>query len=196
MIAFVEGVVVSLRDSGAVIAVGGVGLDVACPKTTLDGLKVGQVARLETYLLVREDGIALYGFRDADSLEMFKLLITVSGVGPRLALAALSGFTPEWLAKGILGDDIAMLSSVSGIGKKTAERIVLELQNRIPPHLRGAAAKASLKGENPGFRDALEALVALGYRESQVRSAIQALLEADPDASAQELIRKGLTRLR
>lgn len=196
MIAFVEGLVAATRESSVIVAVGGVGLEINAPKPTLDACVPGKPVRLETFLLVREDALALYGFHDADHLEMFKLLITVSGVGPRTALAALSGFTPGWLAKGILSDDTAMLSSVSGVGKKTAERIILELQNRIPPHLRGAVATARIKGDNPAFRDAVEALVALGYREGQVRSAIQTLLEADPDSSAQDLIRKGLTKLR
>jgi holliday junction DNA helicase RuvA len=197
MIAFVEGIVAAQRDSSVVISVGGVGLEVFAPRSTLERCTPGQVVKLETYLLVREDALALYGFADTDSLEIFKLLLVVSGVGPRLALAALSQLTPSLIARAILEEDVGTLSGVSGIGKKTAERIALDLRNRVPEHLKVGPTKSGKKsGENPAFRDAVEALVALGYREAQVRTAILGLLEKDPDATAENLIRQSLSKLR
>ena len=197
MIAFVEGVVAAIRDSSVVVAVGGVGLEVNAPKTALERCTPGQMVRLETYLLVREDALALYGFADVESLELFKLLLTVSGVGPRSALGLLSSLPVEWLVRAILDEDTTTLSSAPGIGKKTAERIALELGNRIPPSLRSGAVSTKPKaGQNPALRDAVEALVALGYREGQVRSAVMGLLEADPNATAETLIRKGLSKLK
>ena len=197
MIAFVEGVVAAVRDASVVVSVGGVGLEVNAPRSALERCTPGQVVRLETYLLVREDALALYGFADAESLELFKLLLTVSGIGPRLAVAMLSALPTEWVVRAILEEDVTTLSSAPGVGKKTAERIALELSNRIPAGLKAGAVSVKPKsGQNPALRDAVEALVALGYREGNVRSAVMGLLEADPEATAETLIRKGLSKLK
>ncbi len=194
MIAFVEGPVVALRDTSAVLAVAGVGLEVFAPRATLDVLTIGKSARLETFLLVREDVLALYGFLDVPSLELFKLLLTVSGIGPRLALAALSAFSPEGIGGAILAGDVAFLSSTPGIGKKTAERIVLELQSKLPDSIKHS--NPSKTKETSALRDALEALMALGYREAQVRGVLQKILEQETSASTETLIRKALAKLK
>jgi holliday junction DNA helicase RuvA len=197
MIAFVEGLVVAVRDSSAVIAVGGVGLEVSCPRPSLERCKVGQPMRLETSLIVREDGWSLYGFHESDALDVFKLLIGVSGVGPRTALAALSTYNPNVLASAIMKEDAKLLASVSGVGKKTAERIILELSNKLPAHLAvGKGAPRPAPSENEAFRDAVEALIALGYRDAQVRTVVANLLESGADSSAEGLIRKALAKLR
>jgi holliday junction DNA helicase RuvA len=197
MIAFVEGLVVVVKDSSVVIAVGGVGLEVSCPRPSLERCKVGQPMRLETSLIVREDGWSLYGFHETDALDVFKLLIGVSGVGPRTALAALSTYNPNVLASAIIKEDDKLLASVSGVGKKTAERIILELGNKLPAHLAvGKGAPRPAPSENEAFRDAVEALIALGYRDAQVRTVVANLLETGADSSAEGLIRKALSKLR
>jgi holliday junction DNA helicase RuvA len=198
MIAFLEGLVSITRETSAVISVGGVGLEVFCPRSTLERCTVGKPIRLETYLLVREDALSLFGFADADSLEVFKLLLLVSGVGPKLALAALSTYSSSVLVGAVLSEDDKLLSSISGVGKKTAERIVLELKNRVPAHLSVTqkGQKTPAISDAGAYRDAVEALVALGYREAQVRGAVSNLLEAEPDSSAENLIRKALAKLR
>ena len=197
MIAFVEGLVVAVKDSSAIIAIGGIGLEISCPRPSLERCKVGQLVRLETSLIVREDGWSLYGFHEADALEIFKLLMTVSGVGPRIALAALSTYNPNVLASAIMKEDAKLLASVSGVGKKTAERLILELSSKLPAHLAvGKGAPRPAPSENEAFRDAVEALISLGYRDAQVRTVVANLLESGVDDTAEGLIRKALSKLR
>ncbi len=197
MIAFVEGLVVAVKDSSAIIAIGGFGLEISCPRPSLERCKVGQPVRLETSLIVREDGWSLYGFHEADALEIFKLLMTVSGVGPRIALAALSTYNPNVLASAIMKEDAKLLASVSGVGKKTAERLILELSSKLPAHLAvGKGTPRPAPSENEAFRDAVEALISLGYRDAQVRTVVANLLESGVDDTAEGLIRKALSKLR
>lgn len=200
MIAYLSGVVREVREGSAVVVAGGVGYEVQCPASTLGRLKVGEVAELSTRFVVREDAQLLFGFSDADSLKLFDLLTGVSGVGPKLGLALLSAMPPSAVAQGLLSGDVKLLSSVSGVGKKTAERLVLELQNKVPEHL-AAGATASGGGraarvDSTAGRDAVDALLALGFREAQVRAAVSELLAADPAQTADALIRKSLGKLR
>ena len=198
MIAFLSGLVRDLRENSVVLLVAGVGYELLCPASTLGRLTLDAPAELHTRLVVREDSMTLFGFLDTDSLRLFDLLTAVSGVGPKLALALLSAMAPSALAQGLLSGDTALLSSVSGVGKKTAERLVLELQNKVPEHLaagpvgkgRGAAVVST------AGRDAVDALLALGFRDVQVRSVVAELLSADPTLSADALIRRGLGKLR
>ncbi|WP_425146947.1 Holliday junction branch migration protein RuvA [Deinococcus sp.] len=197
MIAFLSGTVHDLRENSVVLLVAGVGYELLCPASTLGRLTSGAPAELHTRLIVREDSMTLYGFLETDSLRLFDLLTGVSGVGPKLGLALLSAMPPSALAQGLLSGDTALLSSVSGVGKKTAERLVLELQNKVPEHLAagvkagGAAAVASTAG-----RDAVDALLALGFRDAQVRAAVAELLSQDGTLSADALIRRALGKLR
>ena len=199
MIAFLSGLVRDLRENSAVLLVSGVGYELLCPASTLGRLTLGTPAELHTRLVVREDSMTLFGFLDTDSLRLFDLLTGVSGIGPKLALALLSAMPPSALAQGLLSADTALLSSVSGVGKKTAERLVLELQNKVPEHLAagsagkgaGAAAVVSTAG-----RDAVDALLALGFRDAQVRAVVAELLSQDATLSADALIRRGLGKLR
>ncbi|ABF45028.1 MULTISPECIES: Holliday junction branch migration protein RuvA [Deinococcus] len=198
MIAYLSGAVREVREASAVIVAGGVGYEVFCPASTLGRLVPGQPAELNIRHVVREDAQLLFGFLDTDSLRLFDLLIGVSGVGPKLALSLLSALPVTAVAQGLLSGDVKLLSSVSGVGKKTAERLVLELQNKVPEHLAAgapvSAGKAALT--STAGRDAIEALLALGFREPQVRSVVAELLAADPEQSADALIRKGLGKLR
>ncbi|ASN80612.1 Holliday junction branch migration protein RuvA [Deinococcus ficus] len=199
MIAYLSGVVREVREQSAVVVAGGVGYEVQCPAGTLSKLVVGESAELNTRFVVREDAQLLFGFLDADSVKLFDLLTGVSGVGPKLGLALLSAMPVSALAQGLLSGDAKLLSSVSGVGKKTAERLVLELQGKVPEHLAVAGVAAGGKARpvaSTAGRDAVEALLALGFREAQVRALVSELVAAEPEASADALIRKGLGRLR
>src|SRR5690349_21601133 len=131
MTASVRGRVASMGPDGAVVEVGGVGLAVHCTPGTLAGLRVGADARLATSLVVREDALTLYGFADDDEKQLFELLQTASGVGPRLAQAVLAVLTPDAVRKALANADTATLTRVPGIGKKGAERLILELRDRV-----------------------------------------------------------------
>ena len=139
MIAFVNGRVASAGPDGAVVEVGGVGLSVLCTPATLAGLRVGDRAHVPTSLVVREDSLTLYGFADDDEKVVFEMLQTASGVGPRLALAMLAVHTPNALRRAVATEDVTALTKVSGIGRKGAQRIVLELKDRLGSPLDGAA---------------------------------------------------------
>jgi Holliday junction DNA helicase RuvA len=131
VIAFVNGRVAAAGPDGAVIEVGGVGLSVLCTPATIAGLRVGDRAHVPTSLVVREDSLTLYGFADDDERSVFELLQTASGVGPRLALAMLAVHRPNALRRAVTTEDLSALTQVPGIGKKGAERIVLELKDRL-----------------------------------------------------------------
>jgi Holliday junction DNA helicase RuvA len=131
VIAFVNGRVAAAGPDGAVIEVGGVGLSVLCTPATIAGLRVGDRAHVPTSLVVREDSLTLYGFADDDERSVFELLQTASGVGPRLALAMLAVHSPNALRRAIATEDLTALTRVPGIGKKGAQRIVLELKDRL-----------------------------------------------------------------
>ncbi len=148
MIASVRGVVAAIAPDSAVIEVGGVGLQLQCAPGTLAGLKAGVEARLAASLVVREDSLTLYGFADDDEKQLFELLQTASGVGPRLAQAVLAVHSPDVVRRAISGGDLATLTRVPGIGKKGAERLVLELRDRIGPISAGPDLSAGvLAGE-------------------------------------------------
>jgi len=197
VIAFLSGVVRELREHSAILLVGGVGYEVLCPASTLGKLSAGSPAELHTRLVVREDAWTLFGFADTDSLKLFELLTSVTGVGPKLGLALLSGMSPSALAQGLLSGDSKLLSSVSGVGKRTAERLVLELQGKVPEHL-AAPTVGGVRQRviSTAGQDAVDALLALGFRDAQVRAAVSELLSQDPEQNADQLIRKSLGRLR
>jgi Holliday junction DNA helicase RuvA len=177
MIASVRGVVASIAPDSAVIEIGGLGLAMHCTPGTLAGLKAGAEARLATSLVVREDSLTLYGFADDDEKQLFELLQTASGVGPRLAQAVLAVLHPDAVRKAIASGDIATLTRVPGIGKKGAERLVLELRDRIGPVLAGADGGAGvLSGEWP--EQVRQGVLALGWSAAQADQAVSAVAES------------------
>lgn len=182
MIAHLAGTVAAVAPDGAVIDVGGVGLQVQCTPGTLAGLRVGERARVATSLVVREDSLTLYGFATEDERTTFELLQTASGVGPRLAQAMLAVLTPDALRRAVAAEDLAALTSVPGIGRKGAQRIVLELAGRLgaPADIAGpGAAIAAPAGASPAWRDQVRAgLVSLGW---QARDADQAITMIEPE---------------
>ena len=197
MIAFLAGIVAEVRDSSLIVQAGAFGLEVFAPKSTLMVSKVGTALRLHTYFLVKEDLMALYGFHDRDAHRLFTYLIGVSGVGPKLALALLSGMQTSLIAGAILQGDAGLLASAPGVGKKMAERIILDLKNKLPEELQAPGATGRVMTlTTPAAEDAVEALLALGYRETQVKGVVAELALKDGEATAEALIRKALSRLR
>ncbi len=191
MIAHLDGQVCSVAPDGAVIDVGGVGLLVQCTPGTLAGLRTGERARVATSLVVREDALTLYGFAGDDERNTFELLQTASGVGPRLALAMLAVFSPDALRRAVTAEDLAALTTVPGIGRKGAQRIVLELAGRLgsPGELPsgGDAGGRAAAGRPASWRDQVRAgLVNLGWQPRDADQAIAAVepeLVADPAAA-------------
>jgi Holliday junction DNA helicase RuvA len=175
MIASVRGRIAALAPEAAVVEVGGVGLAVQCSPGTLAGLRVGTEARLATSLVVREDSLTLYGFADDDEKQTFELLQTASGVGPRLAQAVLAVLTPEAVRKAVAGADTATLTRVPGIGKKGAERLVLELRDRIGPTAVPHDGMSTAAGHWP--EQVRQALVGLGWTAGQADQAVAAVAE-------------------
>jgi len=193
VIAHLEGTVSAVAPDGAVIDVGGVGLQVTCTPGTLAGLRLGERTRVATSLVVREDALSLYGFADSDERNTFELVQTASGVGPRLALAMLAVFSPDGLRRAVATEDLAALMKVPGIGRKGAQRIVLELAGRLsspgdgtPGAVAGAAPAAAAS-----WRDQVRTgLVNLGWQAREADLAIAAVEPglAGPDGeSAQDI---------
>jgi len=190
MISHLDGMVHAIAPEGAVIEVGGVGLLVQCTPGTLATLRRGERARVATSLVVREDALTLFGFAADDERDVFELLQTASGVGPRLALAMLAVFTPDELRRAVAAEDVTALTRVPGIGRKGAQRIVLELAGRLgPPGLAGRQGElGQLAAAGPGrpaappWRDQVRAgLLSLGW---QAREADQAIAAVEADALA------------
>ncbi|GEL97122.1 Holliday junction branch migration protein RuvA [Cellulomonas terrae] len=176
MIASVHGTVQVVRLDAAVVEVGGVGLLVHATPATLAGLRVGSSAQLATSLVVREDALTLFGFADADEREIFETVQTVSGVGPRLALAMLAVHTPDGLRRAVLDEDTKALQRVPGIGLKGAQRIILELKDRIGAPASVTAPAAAVFGGDR--RDqVVEALVGLGWNARAAGDAVSTVLE-------------------
>ncbi|WEV24457.1 Holliday junction branch migration protein RuvA [Streptomyces sp. 71268] len=176
MIAFVQGQVAALAPDLAVIEVGGVGMAVQCTPATLATLRVGKPARLATSLVVREDSLTLYGFADDDERQVFELLQTASGVGPRLAQAMLAVHAPDALRRAVAGGDEKALTAVPGIGKKGAQRLLLELKDRLGDPTGGAGGVGVGSAVTASWRDQLHgALIGLGYATREADEAVAAV---------------------
>jgi Holliday junction DNA helicase RuvA len=198
MIASVAGTVASIGAEVAVVEVGGVGLALHCAPSTLSGLRVGQHARLAASLVVREDSLTLFGFADDDEKHVFELLQTASGVGPRLAQAALGVHRPEALRAAIAQGDTSTLTQVPGIGKKGAERIVLELRDKVGP-----PSALPVQGGRPQAwtEQVRQGLIGLGWSLTEADRAVAAVAaEIDgvvppvPELLKQAIRRLGKTR--
>jgi holliday junction DNA helicase RuvA len=195
MIASVRGEVLALGLDHAVVEVGGVGLAVHATPNTLAGLRRGEQARLATALVVREDSLTLFGFADAEERELFALLQTVSGVGPRLALATLAVLAPDALRRALADGDHTALTRVPGIGRKGAERLVLELRDKVTAAApSGPAAPVAPAATGPRGQ-VVEALVGLGFAAKPAEAAVDAVLADDAGADPSSALRAALTRL-
>ncbi|HXE57707.1 MAG TPA: Holliday junction branch migration protein RuvA [Gemmatimonadales bacterium] len=193
MIATLSGTLAA-RDGETVVVLtdGGVGYLVTVPLGVFERLPAaGQRVTLHTELVVREDGWALYGFDRALEREVFRRLLGASGFGPRLALALLSALGPDRTVASIRNRDLAALSSVSGIGRKKAERLVLELHDRFGD----LAVETTIPRPRGGGDDAVRALVALGYTAAAAETAVRGALTDEPEADTSRLVRRALQRL-
>ncbi|SDK36898.1 Holliday junction DNA helicase subunit RuvA [Actinopolyspora mzabensis] len=209
MIASVRGEVLSVGLDHAVIEVGGVGMAVYATPATLGGLQRGSEANLATSLLVREDSLTLYGFADAQARDLFTLLQTASGVGPRLALAALAVLDPAQLRDAVSQGDIGALTRVPGIGKKNAERLTLELRDKVAAlsvqpgtdsawtSAESGFAPGAAAVDNAGIRaEVSEALVGLGFSAKQAEQSVNAVLaENGGETDTSTVLRKALAGL-
>jgi Holliday junction DNA helicase RuvA len=203
MIAFVSGPVAALAPTTAVIEVGGIGMAVQCTPNTLSELRVGKEAKLATSLVVREDSLTLYGFADDDERQVFELLQTASGVGPRLAQAMLAVHSPDALRVAVATSDEKALTAVPGIGKKGAQKLLLELKDRLGEplgaHIGRQGAGAAAAGPK-AWRDQLHgALIGLGYATREADDAVAAVAPqaeaADGEPQIGQLLKAALQTL-
>ncbi|MCD6639817.1 MAG: Holliday junction branch migration protein RuvA [Nocardioides sp.] len=196
MIAFVRGPVAAITVSSAVVEVGGVGLELQCTPATLATLRVGQVATLPTSMVVREDSLTVFGFTDEDEKSLFEMLQTASGVGPKLAQAMVAVLSPDRLRQAIADEDFKTLTAVPGIGQKGAQRIVLELRDRIGV-VPGTTGAPGVRTAAAVWRDQVhQGLVGLGWSARDADRAVDAVADQagdQPDVGA--LLRAALRTL-
>ena len=189
MIAFVRGTAVDMTENSVIVEAGGIGYEIYMTGTDLSQIHMGEEVKIHTYFNVREDAMQLYGFRSKDDLQMFRLLLGVNGVGPKAAVGVLAGITADELRFAILSDDVKTLSKAPGIGKKTAQKLILELKDKMK--LEDAfelklvheqeKAVAGLGEISDGRQEAVEALVALGYSSTDALRAVRKVTDVAPD---------------
>lgn len=182
MIAFVSGRVAALTLTSAVLDVGGVGLELNCTPATLAGLRQGQSATLPTSMVVREDSLTLFGFADDDEKSLFELLQVASGVGPKLAQAMLAVLPPDDLRAAVAAEDVKTLTRVPGIGQKGAQRIILELKDRIGGPTGSGGRVNTLPGSSSWETQVREGLIGLGYPAKDADRAIATVAAENPGA--------------
>jgi Holliday junction DNA helicase RuvA len=197
MIARLRGTLLEKTPSRVIVDVGGVGYDVQVPLSTFYTLgEPGTAVTLRVHTHVREDAIALFGFGSALELDLFERLIAISGIGPRLALAVLSGIEPPDLVRAVRAQDVARLTAIPGVGKKTAERIGLELKDRLPPSLQLAEPSAPQVPADQELRsDLMSALLNLGYQRPAIEKALDRVLKGSPDSTFEQALKATLRGL-
>jgi holliday junction DNA helicase RuvA len=198
MIAQLTGVVAQVGPTSAVIEVGGLGIQAVCSPNTVAGLRLGQRATLATSLVVREDSLTLYGFASSDEREFFELLLTATGVGPKLAQTALAVLSPDELRRAIATENLVQLCKVPGIGRKGAQRIVIELKDKINA-VGQAEGPAPTTGPVPAWRGQVsQGLQGLGWSARDAGAAceeVEHLAQEDPDVNIAVLMRAALQSL-
>src|SRR6266581_3042769 len=197
MITFLQGKLVEVLPTQVVVGVNGIGYEVLIPLSSYDKLpSPGQEIRLLTHLVVREDAHVLYGFMSAAERELFRMLInTVSGIGPKIALNILSGISVTAFRGAVANGDVKALSQISGVGKKTAERIVVELRDRIGAAgaWEAASAQRTMSDAEQKVNDAVLALIALGFKQIEAHDTVRAALNAlGTQATVEDLVRASL----
>lgn len=176
MIASLNGRVLEVLADSIILGVGGVGLQVFVPAPTRAEFRPGEQVHLHTYLVVREDSLTLYGFDSRESREYFGMLLTVNGVGPKLALSALSTLTTDAIRRAVFHEQAEIFSRVSGVGKKTAQKILLHLQDKITPEI----GMEPIGGMSDVDGEVLDALTALGYSVVEAQAALQYIPKDTP----------------
>ena len=197
MIAFLRGRILDKQPNRIVVDVNGVGYDVSVPLSTFYGLAdVGGEIALRVHTHVREDALALFGFATRLEQDLFERLIGVSGIGPKVGLAVLSGIEPMDLIRAIERGDLARLTAIPGVGKKTSERIVLELKDRLP-RVAAAAGEVSAAVAQPLLLrdDLLSALINLGYHRPLAEKAVEAAIKRTPDGDFERTLKQALREL-
>ncbi|MBC8334196.1 MAG: Holliday junction branch migration protein RuvA [Anaerolineales bacterium] len=176
MIATLRGEITQIEDTSLVVEVGGIGMRVHVPATLRERMKVGESILLYTHFVVRQDAMSLYGFESQGERDLYNMLLSVNGVGPKLALAVLSSLSLDTVQRAVFNEEYDILNRVPGVGKKTAQRIVLSLQDKLKPldALEQVAAMSDTDGE------VLAALTALGYSVVEAQTAIQAIPKDAP----------------
>jgi holliday junction DNA helicase RuvA len=197
MIRILRGTLAGKSPSRVIVDVGGVGYDVQVPLSTFYVLgDEGSIISLRIHTHVREDVIALFGFASGVELDLFERLIAINGVGPKLALAVLSGIEPPELIRAVRQHDVARLTAIPGVGKKTAERIGLELKDRLPAAMPAGDGKAVAESPRDQLReDLLSALLNLGYQRAVAEKAIEKTLENGAEAGFEQALRATLNKL-
>lgn len=189
MISSLRGLLLSIQPPDTcVVEVGGVGFKVFVPASVLDGVTAGHVIFLHTHLIVREDALTLFGFGAEDQRALFELLLTVQGVGPRLALAILAALSPDVLRRAVLHEQAEVFSRVRGVGKKTAEKIIFALKDKLGP----AAGLAAVTAASDVDTEVIAALTALGYSIVEAQSALQAIPKDAAADTVEDRIRLAL----
>jgi holliday junction DNA helicase RuvA len=199
MIAQLTGMVVQVGPTSAIIEVGGFGVQAVCSPNTVAGLRLGQRATLATSLVVREDSLTLYGFASTDEREFFELLLTATGVGPKLAQTALAVLTPEELRRAIATENLVQLCKVPGIGRKGAQRIVIELKDKINTVTQPEESQAAASSPPAAWRgQVMEGLQGLGWSAKDADAAcneVEQLAREDPQINIAVLMRAALQSL-
>ena len=199
MITFLEGKLVGALPTQAIVDVNGIGYEVFIPLSSYDKLPAaGQSVRILTHLHVREDAHVLYGFMSAAERDLFRLLVNhVSGIGPKLGLAVLSGMSVGNFKSAVVNSDVAVLAKISGLGKKTAERIVLELKDKLGVAAAWEAASAAHAPtpEEEQANEAVLALIALGYKQIDAHKSVREMQQKGEAKSAQDLVKLALKRM-
>ena len=194
MIDFVEGVLVDKGEDGAVIAVGGLGLTLSLSNPTLQGLPaVGKKVKLHSYLHVKEDILQLYGFSGRKEREIFLKLIAVTSIGPKAAMAVLSAYDPDAFVRIVASEDLEAITAVSGVGKKSGQRIIMELKDKLAPLADELGIAVGGPDGSDLAREAREALKGLGYSASEANRALEGYKAEEPDV--EDMLRYALKRL-
>jgi len=195
MISYIKGILAEKNPTSIVIETGGIGYQIEIPLSSFDAMgETGDEIVILTYLHVREDKMTLYGFATEKERKIFRLLIGISGVGPKLAQGILSGISANDLVEAITDMNIPMLTSAPGVGRKTAERIILELKDKV-----GSIYETSVKGfeQKPSSvsREAVLALVSLGYNENKAQKAVNSIVREEPELTLEDVLKKALRNL-
>ena len=198
MFAYIKGLLEEKSTNYVVIEVGGIGYKIFMSNMSINEIgELGEKVKVHTHYYVREDNISLYGFLTHEELKMFELLLSVSGIGAKSAIAMLSNITPAGFACAIISNNVALLKKIPGIGPKTAQRIILELQDKLKAEQELAKAdeqtEIKIVNNNENVDEAMQALQILGYNKKEIEKAFEKI--ANTDVSVEELIKKGLSIL-
>lgn len=203
MIAYLKGEVVEIEEEKLILECGDIGYNISMPASALDGtLRPGQEVKIHTHLHVREDAMQLYGFLTRDDLKMFRMLLGVSGIGPKAALGILSSLSADELRFAVLSDDIKTISRAPGVGKKTAQKMILELKDKLDlqeafdtktMHVQ-EASQAETGDLVDAKKEAVQALTALGYSGSEALRAVKQV-DVSPDMNVEEILKQALKKM-